>query len=132
MYIRFAQPVFDRELESLYPSASSRKTTLPAVDIVENEGGYELVAELPGVKKDDVKISIEARTLTLSGERKHYGFPEGTTMLHHETQTDPFRRSFELPEEVEASAISAELNNGILRVRLPKVEKAQPLDIKIK
>jgi HSP20 family protein len=141
MYIKFAQPVFGNDLGGLNRFGSmaddlftpfASKTAFPAVDVVENEVSFELVAELPGLKKEDIKISIENRMLTLSGERKHYGFPEGTTIIRHETQTDPFRRSFGLPEEVEAGAISAEMNNGILRVRLPKIEKAKPRDITIK
>lgn len=141
MYIRFAQPVFGSERGSVHGigsladdlfTPSPRRTAFPAVDVVENEAEFELVAELPGLKKEDIKISLENRTLSLSGERKHYGFPEGTTIIRHETQTEPFRRLFELPEEIDANTISAELNDGILRVRLPKVEKAQPRDIKIK
>ena len=141
MYIRFAQPVFGSEfrnrqgigsvLDDVF-TPSPREASFPAVDVVENEDGFELVAEVPGMKKDDVQISLENRTLTLSGERKHYGFPEGTTIIRHETLTDPFRRSFDLPEEIDANRISAELDNGILRVLLPKVEKAQPRDITIK
>ena len=141
MYIKFAQPVFGNDLGSFNRFGSMvddlftpfvGKSTFPAVDVVEEEKSFELVAELPGLKKEDIKISLENRTLTLSGERKHYGFPEGTTIIRHETQTEPFRRSFELPEEVDAGGISADLNNGILRVRLPKAEKAQAREIQIK
>ena len=141
MVIRFNQPVFGREFNSRdqvgialddLRSPSLRSTSFPAVDVVENEQGFELVAEVPGLKKEDVKIAVERRTLTLSGERKHYGFPDGTKIIRHETQTDPFSRAFELPEEVDGNQISAELTNGILRVRLPRVEKTQRRDISIK
>jgi len=141
MVIRFNHPVFGSEfgsrnqvgslLDDMF-TPSFRTTSFPAVDVVENEQGFEFVAEVPGLKKEDVKISVEKRTLTLSGERKHYGFPDGTMIIRHETQTDPFRRVFELPEEIDKNQISAELKNGILRVRLPRVERSQPIDIPIK
>ncbi len=140
MHIRFHQPLFGREftneqdgtfLDDLL-SPSFRSTSFPAVDVVENEQGFEIVAEVPGLKKEDVKISVENRTLTVSGERKHYGFPDGTMIIRHETRTDPFCRAFELPEEIDESQISAEMINGVLRVRLPKAEKAKSVDIRIK
>ena len=138
MFIRFAQPVFRTETKSpvesmiddMFPSSFGR-SSFPAVDVVEIEAEFELVAEMPGLKKEDVKISVEDRTLTLSGERKHSGFPDGTTIILHETQTHPFSRSFELPEEIDTNRIAAELKDGILRIRLPKVEKVKPQEIRI-
>ncbi len=138
MFIRFGQPVFRTEMGNPVESAiddvlssSFGKTTFPAIDVVESKTEFELVAEMPGLKKDDVKISLQDSTLTLSGERKHYGFPEGTTIIRHETHTRPFSRSFELPEEIDTNGIAAELKDGILRIRIPKVEKAQPQEIRI-
>jgi len=57
--------------------------------------------------------------------------PDGTTIILHETQTHPFNRSFELPEEIDTNRIAAELKDGILRIRLPKVEKVKPQEIRI-
>lgn len=103
----------------------------PVTDVAEYESEYLLVAELPGVKKEDVKISVENGTLTLKGERKNGAFSDDTRLLRRETSTRPFDRSFVLPEDVEVNGISAELTDGILRVRLPKAELARPREIRI-
>lgn len=136
MVIRLTDPVasiFGRPngiLDDVFRSDGIR-TSFPAVDIVEHENEYELVAELPGMMRDDVKISVEDRDLTISGERKHYGFPEGTKVVHHETIMEPFARAFELPEGIDARFISAKLEDGILRVHLPKSESNRMRQIKI-
>lgn len=106
-------------------------TSFPAVDIVEREHGFDLVVELPGMKREDIRISVEKGILSVSGERKHYGFPEGTKVLLHETNTKPFERAFQLPDGIDANAISAEMKDGILRIQLPKSEQARPREIKV-
>lgn len=132
MMVRIAglDPVSD--LERLFRRSSGPVSGMPVTDVAEYEGEYVVVAELPGVKKEDVKISVEGGTLTLKGERKHYGFPDGTKVLRHETNTQPFVRSFVLPEEVDVNQISAEMKDGILRIRLPKAEQARPREINIR
>lgn len=135
MFMRVAYPnsLFNlRAVDEILSDFTSRPVTVfPAVDVAEYDNNYELVVELPGVKKEDLKISVENGVLTLSGERKHYNFPEGTKVLHHETHTHPFNRSFELPVEVNASDISAELKEGVLRIRLPKSEQARAREVQI-
>lgn len=106
-------------------------TRFPAVDIAEDESGFELAVELPGVKKEDVRISLEQGKLVLRGERKHYGFPEGTKVLLHETNTVPFERTFQMPEIVDGNAVTAAMKDGILRIRLPKTEQARPREIRV-
>lgn len=132
MMVRIAgfDPVSD--MGRLFRRSTGAVSGLPVTDVAEYDGEYAVVAELPGVKKEDVKISVENRTLTLKGERKHYGFPEGTRVLRHETHTQPFVRSFVLPEEVDVNQISAEMKDGILRIRLPKAEQARPREINIR
>lgn len=125
------QEAMDEVLSDFVAPRMVRSTVFPAVDVAEHDSHYELVVELPGVRKEDVKISMENGVLTLSGERKHYNFPEGTTVLHHESNTRPFSRSFELPAEVNTEAISAELKDGVLRIALPKVEQARAREIRI-
>jgi len=137
MFVRISgSPFFDtmRSLEGSVnrdADSSSRKSAFP-VDVTESENHFELVAELPGITKEDMSISVENGMLIVRGERKHYGFPEGTKVLRHETRTNPIARSFELPEEVDAGRIAAELKDGILRIQLPKAEQARPREIKIR
>lgn len=137
MFVRIAgfDPLFDIDRtvdEMLSRLRTVRTATYPAMDVAEYDGEYVITAELPGMKKEDVKISIEEGNLVLRGERKHYGLPEGTRVLRHETHTHPFVRSFELPDEVNVNEISAEMKDGILRIRLPKTEQARPREISIR
>ncbi len=139
MFVRFSNPVagslldFERELQDAFTRRSGLrwKEEFPPVDVVENENSYELFAELPGVKKEEVKISLEDGILMISGERKQHGFPEGTKVIHHESSTRRFSRSFEMPKDADQTKIEAELTNGILRLRLPKAEYARPRQISI-
>lgn len=96
---------------------------IPRADIVENEKGFELHVEVPGMNKEDFKIELKDNYLVISGERK---FKEEKNEEHFqsiETRYGAFSRSFAVPENVEASKISAKYNNGILEVTLPKDEK---------
>lgn len=134
MLVRIADSAFEPMMGSLFSDAftPALQWKVPAVDIAEFDDRYEILSELPGLKKEDLKISVENGTLTLSGERKHYGFPGGTTVLRHETDTEPFSRSFDIPEEVDSDSITAELKDGILRVQLPKMEKARMREIAVR
>ena len=138
MLVRISRDPFFDVLNSIEESVTREfgspvgSAFFPAVDVVEADGHFELVAELPGMTKEDLAISVENGTLTLKGERKHYGFPEGTKVLRHETSTNPFSRSFQLPEEADANRISAELKDGILKIQIPKVEQALPREIQIR
>ena len=139
MYLRVAYPnplgslrgSIDEVLSDFFEPRALGSTVFPAVDVAEYDNHYELVVELPGVKKEDLKISLENGVLTLSGERKHYNFPEGTKVLHHETHTHPFSRSFELPTEVDEAGISAEMKDGVLKIGLPKSEKARAREVQV-
>jgi HSP20 family protein len=104
----------------------------PLFDVAEYENESVVVAEIPGVLKEDLKISIDNGYITISGERKAYESPEGSTWIRNEIRTGKFSRTIELPHEVETDKIAAELKNGILRVALPKADKVKPREIKIK
>ncbi|MEX1137880.1 MAG: Hsp20/alpha crystallin family protein [Bacteroidota bacterium] len=138
MFVHVSQmsPLFDldRTSNELFSDPSQQilhGTDHPAVDIAEREHAFDLVVELPGMKREDIKISIEKGVLSVSGERKHYGFPDGTKVLLHETNTRPFERVFQLPDVVDVNGISAEMKDGILRIQLPKAERARPREIKV-
>ena len=103
----------------------------PNVDIAESEKNYELVAEVPGLSKKDIHISVEEGTLTLSGERKQENETEGKNYHRNERVYGRFERSFRLPKEVNAEAIKANYSNGVLKIEIPKTEKALPKQIAI-
>jgi len=107
-------------------------SAFPAFDIAEYENESVVMAELPGIKKEDLKITVENGWLTVSGERKPYEIPQNARVLLNEMRVREFNRSLELPHEVEANNISAELENGILRIHLPKSQTARPRTIEIK
>ena len=136
VHVSRMNPLFDldRTANEFFSDLSSQMlpgSDFPAVDIAEREHAYDLVVELPGVQREDVKISFEKGALSIRGERMHYGFPEGTKVLLHETNTKPFERMFHLPDEVDVNGISAEMKDGMLKIQLPKTEQARPREIKI-
>lgn len=127
---------FEREIDNLFDTVlgtatSSRRTHYPAIDVAEHETESVLVAEVPGVKKEDLKISVENGMLTIQGERKSQSLPERSRWIRNEVETGEFRRVFELPHAVDANKVSAELENGVLRVVLPKPEQVRPREIKV-
>lgn len=128
---------FEKGFNSLFdgilrPGPASWSGRLPAVDVAEYPAETVIVAELPGVKKEDVKISFEKGLLTISGERKSRTEQEEASQVRSELRHGSFTRSFEIGHEVNADAITAELADGILRVVLPKVEEAKPREISVK
>lgn len=105
---------------------------LPQVDIVEDDQEYLIKADLPEVKKDEVKVVVENGVLTLSGERK-FEKEEKTKKYHRvECAYGHFARSFSLPDDADANKIHAEFKDGTLRVHVAKSEKAHPKQIAVK
>ena len=104
----------------------------PAVDVKENEGSFVLTADIPGLTKKDVKISINNRVLNLHGERKEEKENEDGKFYYRERHIGSFSRSFQLPETVNEDGIQASFRNGVLSIELPKLEEALPKDLEIK
>lgn len=92
----------------------------PSADIVENEKEYLVRAELPGVRKEDVKVSLDNGMLTVSGERRFEKKSQGERVHRLESFHGSFVRRFTLPADVEEQKISAESRDGVLTIRLPK------------
>lgn len=103
---------------------------LPAVDVIEDAQGITLYADLPGVPKDRLSLQIEAGTLTIEGEVA-LDLPEGMEATHAELGLPRYRRVFTLSKELDSDKVSAELNQGVLKLRIPKAEHAQPRRIEI-
>jgi len=104
----------------------------PLVDIAEDDKEYLIKAELPEVKKEDVKVTVEDSTLTISGERKFEKEEKGRKYHRLERAYGAFVRTFTLPEGTAADKVAAEFKDGLLKVRLPKGESAKPKSIDIK
>ena len=104
----------------------------PLVDIVEDDNEYLIKAELPEVKKEDVKVTVQDDVLTISGERTFEKEEKGRKYHRMERAYGSFARSFTLPEDADGEKLAAEFKNGVLKVHLPKSEKAKPKSIEVK
>ncbi|MBL8044447.1 MAG: Hsp20/alpha crystallin family protein [Nitrospira sp.] len=104
----------------------------PTVDISESEAEYAIKAELPEVKREDVKVTVEDSVLTIQGERKQEKDEKGKKYHRIERSYGRFVRTFTLPDSVDESKVKAEYADGILHLHLPKSEKAKPKQIEVK
>lgn len=104
----------------------------PLVDISEDEKEYLVKAELPEVKKEDVKLTVQDNVLSITGERKYEKEEKGKKYHRVERAYGRFMRSFTLPEDADGTKVAAEYNDGVLKVHLPKSEKAKPKSIEVK
>jgi HSP20 family protein len=107
---------------------ASRDYITPEVNIVETKEGYVLEAEMPGVTKEGLDISLEENVLTLVGRRGPS--PVGTS-LYRESKSADFRRVFELDPSIESGKINARIEQGVLTLTLPKAEKLTPRKITV-
>ena len=110
---------------------SSAAALMPPVDVIEDSTGITLRADLPGVPKDKLSLQVEADTLIIEAEMS-IGTPEGMEASYAEVSVPRYRRAFTLSKELDPAKVSAELRNGVLSLRLPKAEHAQPRRIEVK
>jgi HSP20 family protein len=103
----------------------------PPVDVVEDSSGITLYADLPGVPKDKLAINVEGETLTIEGALG-LSTPEGMEATYAEVGLPRYRRVFTLSKELDNEKVSAEFQNGVLKLRIPKAEHAQPRKIEVK
>ncbi|MBI5775074.1 MAG: Hsp20/alpha crystallin family protein [Verrucomicrobia bacterium] len=105
---------------------------LPLVDITEDDKEYLIKAELPEVRKEDVKVTVEDGTLLITGERKFEKEEAGKRYHRIERAYGSFARSFALPDNADPAKVNAEFKDGLLTVRLAKAESAKPKAIEVK
>ncbi len=110
------------EMSRLQDLARQAQSFRPAVDIVEHAGAFEVRAEVPGMKAEDIHLDVEKNVLTLRGERQLEEVTDGSDYKRVERSYGTFTRSFTLPETVDDEGIEAKLTDGVLTVRLPKRE----------
>ena len=104
----------------------------PLVDITEDEKEYLIKAQLPEVKKDDMKVSVQDGILTIAGERKSEKEEKNKKFHRVEWAYGSFSRSFTLPEDADADKVAGDFKDGVLKVHVPKSEKAKPKKIEVK
>jgi HSP20 family protein len=128
----------DRILRALRPSRSQEGRQLPAladwapsVDITEDEKEYLIKAELPEVKKEDVKVTIDKGVVSIHGERKFEKEEKNKKYHRVERSYGCFHRSFSLPEDADSGKVTAEFKEGILEVRLGKTETKAPKAVEV-
>ena len=143
MYRRYYIPPAWREVERLqremsrmydvlYPARLRPAPGYPALNIWTSENGLNVTAEVPGIKPEDIDISVVGETLTLSGERHSDELQEGAQYHRQERGYGKFTRSIQLPFPVDVNKVEATFKNGVLQVALPRAEADKPKKIVVK
>jgi len=124
----FNAPAFFRTPEAGFVSS----TQFPAVDIDETDDKLSIIAELPGMKRDDIQVVVHEGVLTISGERKEEKKEAGDGYTRREISRGVFKRAFTLPKTVDVDKIAANYEDGLLKIEFPKIEAAKPKRIEVK
>lgn len=103
----------------------------PRIDVLEKETAYEVVAELPGMEKKNISVSVKDDVLTISGEKKLEKQKEEDNYFCCERSFGKFERSFRMADRIEAGKITAEYTDGVLKLTVPKIEAPEPASQKI-
>jgi HSP20 family protein len=109
--------------------AQAEQFVAPPASVIEAGGGYTLEVERPGVNKDGLDISVENNELTIIG-RRSLPAVEGT-LIHHESRPENFRRTFDLDPSIDTNKVSAKIDQGLVRLTLPKAEHVKPRKIAV-
>ena len=110
---------------------ADRYNWAPSVDVSETADNFEVRAELPGVAKDDLHVSVKDNLLTLSGEKRQENVDDTQNYRRVERRYGNFQRKFALPPEVKTDGIKAEFSDGVLTLSIPKSEAAKPTEVPI-
>lgn len=113
-------------------SMNKMETFLPAFDLKETPTEFSMKADLPGIKEDDIDISVSGNRLTISGKREEEITRDDEVCYAYERTFGSFSRSVSLPEDVDANKVKAELKNGVLSVTVPKSPEIRPKKVEIK
>lgn len=143
MYRRYRTPSvwhemdrIQREMNKLFsayqPTGTRSTDSFPPLNLWADEEQVLLKAEVPGIQTEDLNISIEENTLTLSGERVREEFPENSSIHRQERGYGKFTRAINLPFRVDQDKVEAAMSNGILTISLPRAEEDKPKKITIK
>ena len=119
------------EMNRLFNNYGVRYSKFPAVNIYSTNDEVVITAEIPGLNKEDLNISVHDNNITIEGERKELEEKEGTTLHRKERGLGKFTRSFRLPYEVDSKKTAAKYHDGILTVTLPRLEATKPRKIAV-
>jgi HSP20 family protein len=121
---------FDRPMELAWPA--NGESWNPTLDVIDNEAEITIKAEVPGIAAKDVNVSVSGNVLTLSGQKDESKEEKGENYYVSERRFGSFQRSVELPEGADTERVTAEQDNGVLTVKIPKLKSAQPKQIPVK
>jgi HSP20 family protein len=121
-----------RSLRGMADETSASGAWSPAVNILEKEEGIVISADLPGLKAEDVEVTVDNGVLTIKGQRSFEEASEGQTYHRVERWYGSFERSFTVPNSVDPSKIEARFVNGEMSITLPKREESKPRSVKVK
>ncbi len=119
--------VFNSPLFSNWENLNLTSNYIPKVKISENRDNFSIKMELPGLTKEDIKISVENNVLSVSGTKKEEIKTEDTNLIMNELYYGEISRNFNLSKDIKIDAIDAEFKDGVLNLTLPKVEEAKPV-----
>ncbi len=108
------------------------RTVSPAVDVIEDNDGFSVYCDLPGVKLEDLDISVTQDVLTIKGDKKPFAQGDNRKMYKQETWHGAFQRTLGLPSLVDSAKVDASFTDGVLKIYLPKREEVKPKQISIK
>jgi HSP20 family protein len=129
--IRLLDDRFDRLIERAF-GRDRRSSWTPAMDVSETDEQIVVTVELPGMRAEDVEVSVEESTLTVGGSREFSSQVEQERYHRIERRYGAFSRAVTLPPQVDTSKVDARFSDGVLRIEIPKVEKAEPTKITVK
>jgi len=120
-----------REFDNVLSNRVQDGIWSPKVNIVENEKGYTISAELPGVSKDDIDIDLKDNTLSIKGEKKVEAKDEKENYIRVESSYGKFERSFNVSDDIDRNSVNASFKDGVLTLVLNKKEESRPKQIKV-
>jgi HSP20 family protein len=124
--------LFDDLTRPPEPRGIFERTFSPAVDVIENADGYEVLCDMPGIEIEDIEISVAGAVLTLKGEKKAGPAAGDPATYREEVRAGRFQRTLRLPLPVEADKVEATLRDGVLRIALPKIAEVKPRQVAVK
>ena len=107
------------------------RSSYPLINAWSDDEGIKVTVELPGVLPEDIEITVDLDTLTISGNRSSEELPDDTKLLRRERRLGEFSRSIELPFHIDADNISAHFNNGVLEITIPRLPEEKPKKISV-
>lgn len=131
--VGFRMPSMRRmfDIERFWPTEPAAGITVPAVDVAEDEAGYKITAELPGLDEKNIEVSLSGDRLVIKGEKRQEKEEKGKNFYLSERSYGSFQRAFRLPDGVDPDKVAATFSKGVLTVTLPKTAQAQQQQKKI-